>query len=213
MGSSKQKFYVVWQGHKPGIYHSWEDCQKQTFGFPQAKFKAYTSLDEAKLAFEVGPDKSYVKRSTLSERKTTRVKPTSGINPISIAVDAACAGNPGMMEYRGVETISKKELFHIGPYPQGTNNIGEFLAIVHALAYLQKLNRPDIIIYSDSQTAISWVKNKKLKTTLMKNHANAYIFELIDRAIHWLHANTWRNTILKWETEHWGENPADFDRK
>jgi len=213
MGSTKQKFYVVWQGHKPGIYHSWEDCQKQTFGFPNARFKAYASIHEAKLAFEVGPDKSTPKITGPSKGKNTGAQSTSRINPVSIAVDAACSGNPGMMEYRGVETISKKELFRIGPYPQGTNNIGEFLAIVHALAYLQKLNRPDIIIYSDSQTAISWVKNKKLKTTLQQNHANAFIFELIDRAVQWLHTNTWRNTILKWETEHWGENPADFDRK
>ena len=56
----------------------------------------------------------------------------------SIAVDAACSGNPGNMEYRGVYTKTKEQIFHQGPFPQGTNNIGEFLALVHGLAFFKK---------------------------------------------------------------------------
>ena len=45
------------------------------------------------------------------------------ISPIkeSIAVDAACSGNPGKMEYRGVYVADGRELFHIGPFEEGTN--------------------------------------------------------------------------------------------
>jgi len=55
----------------------------------------------------------------------------------SISVDAACAGNPGILEYQGVNTATKEVLFKRGPFPVGTVNLGEFLAIVHGLSYLK----------------------------------------------------------------------------
>lgn len=42
---------------------------------------------------------------------------------------------------------------------------------------------------------------------------NKSVFDLIERAEAWLNANTWQNPILKWDTENWGEIPADFGRK
>ena len=131
----------------------------------------------------------------------------------SIAVDAACSGNPGNMEYRGVYTKTKEQIFHQGPFPQGTNNIGEFLALVHGLAFLKKEGRDITPIYSDSRTAIAWVRNKKVKTELERTPRNEQIFELIERALKWLNSNTYKNPIIKWETEDWGEIPADFGRK
>ena len=130
----------------------------------------------------------------------------------SISVDAACSGNPGDMEYRGVETESRLELFHVGPYPEGTVNIGEFLAIVHALAQLKKEGNT-LPIYTDSRTAMKWVKDKKTKTKLEKSDMNIKIFEFIRRAEAWLQNNEYPNKIMKWETKYWGEIPADFGRK
>lgn len=117
------------------------------------------------------------------------------------------------MEYRGVWTADKSEIFHYGPAKDGTNNIGEFLALVHALALLQKKNDPSTPIYSDSKTAIAWVKKKKANTQLKPTRHNAELFDMIHRAEKWLKENTWKNPIHKWETEHWGEIPADFGRK
>jgi ribonuclease HI len=127
-------------------------------------------------------------------------------------VDAACAGNPGKLEYQGVETGTKRVLFSMGPFPQGTVNIGEFLAIVHGLAFLKKHNSL-LPIYSDSRTAISWVKNKVIKTNLERNKKTEELFVLVERAVEWLKDNQYSNKILKWETEFWGENPADYGRK
>ena len=132
---------------------------------------------------------------------------------ISICVDAACSGNPGMMEYQGVETNTKRQIFYQGPFREGTNNIGEFLALVHGLGYLKKHGHHTVAIFSDSTTAMTWVRNKKAKTTLLKTPKNAILFDLIARAEHWLKTNTYTNPILKWETENWGEIPADFGRK
>lgn len=127
-------------------------------------------------------------------------------------MDAACSGNPGVMEYRGVSLWNNQEIFHF-KCELGTNNIGEFLAIVHALALLQQKGIPDMPIYTDSQTAISWVRNKKCKTKLEQNPRTLSLFNLIQRAEAWLQSHTWQNPIIKWPTEQWGEIPADFGRK
>ena len=209
MSKPKKKFYVVWTGAKPGIYQSWEECNAQVAGFPGAKYKSYSTLAEAEKAFQSGPPPP-----AKSQSKTTRNDDNS--SPIiqrSISVDAACSGNPGNMEYRGVDTATGRELFRIGPYPDGTNNIGEFLALVHILALLKTKNRSDLPVYTDSKTAISWIQKKKCKTTLKKTPRNAIIFELIARAEKWLENNTITNPILKWNTKKWGEIPADFGRK
>ena len=116
------------------------------------------------------------------------------------------------MEYRGVDTKSKKQLFHQGPFEEGTNNIGEFLAIVHGLAFL-KQNQSNRIIYTDSKTAMSWIRKKTCNTKLERSNKNDALFILVDRAINWLKTNSYPTTIVKWETKAWGEIPADFGRK
>ena len=127
------------------------------------------------------------------------------------AVDAACSGNPGQMEYQGIDLATGAQVFHFGPV-HGTNNIGEFLAIVHALAWM-KQKRVAYPIYSDSVNAQLWIKQKKCKTKLQPNDKNAYLFELIGRAEKWLNENAIEVPIMKWKTEIWGEIPADFGRK
>lgn len=130
----------------------------------------------------------------------------------AIAVDAACSKNPGPMEYRGVYLGNGRQLFHYGPV-QGTNNIGEFLAIVHGLAFLKQNNQPTMPIYSDSVNAQLWVRKKRCKTTLERNEQTEQLYQLIERAEKWLRENTYANPIIKWPTDQWGEIPADFGRK
>jgi len=202
-----KKYYVIWKGKTPGIYESWEDCQSQTKGFIGAQFKSFKSKEIAQKAFELGYEAS----------KKTEIKPDyhsipNGPIMPSISVDAACAGNPGLMEYQGVDTATGKRIFHRGPYEEGTNNIGEFLGLVHALALL-KQKKSQLPIYTDSITAIAWVKNKKAKSKLLQTDKNKELFDLISRAETWLHNNSFQTRILKWETKVWGEIPADFGRK
>lgn len=267
MGAKKQKYYVVWEGHKPGVYHSWAECQRQTNGYPDAKYRSFESLAEAKkafedpdsvspkkkktmyyvvwegkrpgiytdwadakeqiegatkprykafgskrlaeLAYEEGPDKyegrGFKKTRDLSEEELERIgEPV----PETISVDAASNAKTGDFEYRGVITDSGTELFRVGPHKDGSNNIGEFLALVHALAYLKK-NRSDLPIYSDSRIAMGWVKAKKARPKKAGRKAK----ELISRAEEWLRTNDYKNPIWKWHTKVWGEIPADFGRK
>jgi ribonuclease HI len=210
MSPKKQKYYVVWQGHHPGIYSTWESCLAQVKNFPNAVYKSFESKAEAENAFRHSP--VFKKKSPTAQP----VKTSRGSGKIifeSISVDAACSGNPGLMEYRGVWTSDKSELFHFGPAKDGTNNIGEFLALVHALALLHKKNDSTTPVYSDSKTAIAWVNRKKANTQLKPNRNNAELFSMILRAEKWLKENQWKNPILKWETEIWGEIAADFGRK
>ena len=208
----KNKYYVVWKGKKPGIYDGWDECKRQVIGFNGALYKGFPTLDLAKSALNDDPRK-YMTKGLNAPKKIACSNPLIGV-PIadSICVDAACSGNPGVLEYRGVDTKSGAELFRIGPFPQGTVNLGEFLGIVHALAYLAQRNI-DWPVYSDSRTAIAWVRKKAINTNLVVSPKNQKLFDLVRRAVSWLHENRWPNKILKWETEFWGEIPADFGRK
>ena len=209
---AKQKYYVVWEGHSTGVFSKWEDAKRQIDGFPGAKYKSFAARDEALKAYQ-GSYWAYAGKNTKTVTKSPAQWESVGVKLNSLAVDAACSGNPGDMEYRGVHIATGKELFRVGPLAEGTNNIGEFLAIVHALAMLQREGKPSMPIYSDSRNAILWIKGKICKTKLERTGRNDVIFEMIDRAEKWLSINKVTNPILKWETKEWGEIPADFGRK
>lgn len=208
--AKKSKYYVVWNGRKTGVFDSWKDCEASVKVFEGAKYKSFDSLEQAQKAFNDNPDKFISKN-----KKTKPVLQTllTANLPIyeSISTDAACSGNPGVMEYRGVYTKNGDTLFYY-KHQRGTNNIGEFLGIVHGLSYLKKhnLSHP---LYTDSKIAINWVKQKKCKTKLTPDESNKDLFDYIHRAEQWLENNSYSTEILKWDTESWGEIPADFGRK
>ena len=212
MAKSK-KHYVVWTGKTPGIFNNWNDCKKSIDSFSGAEYKSFTSKKEAEIAFT----KSYNDYKGINTKKNivnkALIKEVGKPNLKSIAVDAACSGNPGLMEYRGVNTKTSQQLVIQGPFEEGTNNIGEFLALVHGLAYLQKNNLTELPIYSDSKIAIGWIKAKQCRTKIMPTTKNKMLFDLIKRGENWLKNNSFKNPILKWETKAWGEIPADFGRK
>ena len=219
----KNRFYVVWKGRNPGVYDSWDVCKKEVEGFQGALYKGFPDKASAEAAFAKGftgfDTTKNGKRETESGKFSVLRSPFS-VSPLSpaIAVDAACSGNPGKMEYQGVfvdfgtEPATTTQLFKSPVFENGTNNIGEFLAIVHALAW-QKQKRTQYPIYSDSVNAQKWVREKKCKTKLQPNAKNEYLFQLIERAENWLNANAIEVPILKWKTEIWGEIPADYGRK
>jgi len=224
LSKKKQKYYTVWLGKQSGVYESWEECEEQVKGVDGAKYKSFATREEADEALSEDP----AKHITPAVRKSVRTPDLLSLpletRPVmpSLSVDGACSGNPGTMEYQGVDTATKRVIFHFGPAPGGTNNIAEFLAIVHVLALLKKqaAERPadaehllTLPVYSDSRTALAWVKKRKCATKLAETEENKPLFELVQRAENWLAVNTYRNPLLKWNTELWGEIPADFGRK
>jgi len=212
LNMAKKKYYVVWEGRKTGIFDSWNDCNEQINGFKKARYKSFKTLEMAKEAFS----KSYFELAgkAIFESELTSDQLAKIGDPIldSISVDGAWNTSTGQVEYQGVDTRSGEVLFHHGPLEDGTNNIVEFLGIVHALAYCKQKNSL-LPIYSDSKVAMGWVRDVKARTKHPKSEKNEKLFELMDRAIKWLKNNEFKNEILKWETKAWGENPADFGRK
>ena len=225
MSKKQPKFYVVWSGREPGVYATWAECQNQINGFGGAKYKAFPTRAAAEAAFQDSADDHYGKGGSREQSKTPVIAREElaalGVDMTAWCVDAACQGNPGIMEYQGVDLASGVNLFHMGPYPDATVNIGEFLAIVHALALLNPDKGPTgadnpnrfTKVYSDSRTGISWVRRGVCRTKLPKSEANKKLFEYIERAEKWLDSHNYSNPVVKWETEKWGEIPADFGRK
>lgn len=223
------KYYVVWIGHHPGVYDDWDDCLEQVKNFPNARYKAFSSAAEAAEAYRVGfaVEDKHDLTNLINGAGAKRAAKRAGVdnphdendyffNPeIDLnawAVDASCPGNPGPVEYRGVELMSGREIFRVGPLQDGTNNLGEFLAIVHALALMEQKGESHPI-YSDSVSGMAWVRNRVIKTTLKETARNQRLFELLRRAINWLNTHPVKVKIMKWDTPRWGEIPADFGRK
>ena len=214
----------MWKGRTPGVDDSWDACKKEVDGFQGALYKGFPDQASAEAAFAKGFTRFEKKVDGHAPLCNDGQSPSSPFTP-AIAVDAACSGNPGKMEYQGkfvdfgTDPATVVTLFKSPVFENGTNNIGEFLAIVHALAW-QKQKRTQYPIYSDSVNAQKWVREKQCRTKLQPNDKNAYLFELIDRAETWLRENdNWMREnanvipVLKWKTEVWGEIPADFGRK
>ena len=239
---AKKKYYVVWTGKQPGIYLTWDEAKDQIDGWKGARYKSYPTLTEATEAFRKGSDDNLEAIATLlirarerretqntherretqhtQGRRETQPGPASEpewmsnpkVNRNAIAVDASCLGNPGTMEYRGVDLATGKEIFRVGPFQDATNNVGEYLALVHVLA-LCKQKGVDRPVYSDSRIALGWLHRRQSRSTLRPTPRNARLLQLIQRADAWVKANTWPNRVMKWKTEEWGEIPADFGRK
>lgn len=234
MPKYSKRFYVVWKGRVPGVYDNLDDAMEQVDDFEGAVFKSFDTEQEAADAFrraEVREDKKDLGNLLMnaSEANVTQNTPATPGAPMprkgepdyfsfpeidlnGWAVDASCLGNPGRMEYRGVELMTGREIFRIGPFEKSTNNIGEFLAIVHALALMNQTGETHTI-YTDSVTGMAWVRNRKIKTQLTRQPANEPCFRMMERALAWLNTHQYSAPILKWQTERWGEVPADFGRK
>ncbi|MCS7055807.1 MAG: ribonuclease H family protein [Thermoflexales bacterium] len=193
------KFYVVWQGRRPGVYESWSEARAQVEGFTGARYRSFASRAQAEAAFASGGAASNIAALPAKVRQ-------------GYAVDAAWSARSGQMEYRCVEIVTGREIFRGGPFEDATNNVGEFLAVVHALAWLKERGSR-APIYTDSSNAILWVAQARCQTTLARTPRNAALFERIAHAERWLDEHEYCNAVLKWRTDEWGENPADFGRK
>lgn len=143
--------------------------------------------------------------------KTDDTKPTSGLVVDASVVKINSKNSAGLAEIRGVDISSGKIVFNKSISWRTTNNIAEYLAIYVGFLYVDSLGK-DMVIYSDSTNAISWIRNGKCKTgfhsTDPKQQQN--IIKAESRT-----TSDWKNvkSVRFWNNKEWGENPADFGRK
>lgn len=208
-----KKYYVVWKWRKQGVFDNRETTKASVDGFAGAEYKSFLTQREAEQAF-AWSYQDYKGLNTTGTILSAAERLAYGdVELNSICVDAACSGNPGILEYRGVATQTRTEIFRYGPYQDGTTNIGEFLALVAGLAYLSK-QKTCKTLYSDSKIAIWRVRKGSCRTQLPKTAKNAWLFQHIAKAEEWLASHdTSHIDIRKWHTKAWGEIPADFGRK
>ncbi len=200
-------WYVVWRGRVPGVYATWEEAQAQVHGFSGARYRAFKDRQQAEAAFAVGPEADLGALALTWRRQHLPAEVLQGY-----AVDAAWNAQTKTMHYRGVRIADDQEIFHRGPFEDATNNVGEFLAVVEGLDWLKQrdLRAP---IYTDSLNAIQWVSERRCNTTCAPTARNAALFARIAWAERWLGEHPDHAPVRKWQTERWGENPADFGRK
>jgi len=211
MWKTEKKFYAVRKWKKIWIFESRDECKDSVNWFSDAKYKWFSSREDAEKAQKEWWEKYYEVKNVVKKEKVSN--DDIPFFAKSIAVDAACSGNPWEMEYRWIDLQTWEEIFH-EKFKIWTNNIGEFLAIVHWLNYLK--DKGDKVIYSDSRIAISRVNQWKCKTQIKIDEWNPdfeRILKTVERAEKWLKENWINNKILKWNTEEWWEIPADFWRK
>lgn len=185
------KFYAVKRGRSPGIYLTWAECELQVKGFQNAKFKSFNSLLEAE---------TYIN----DVEELQHELPIHGL-----AVDASLLkGSKG--EFQIVDLSTGKLIYSSPVYVDTTVNVMEFLAIIKAIEISRtQIEFTKCDIYSDSATAITWVKNKHINSKL---ELTEELKLLVDNALIVLNQNC-ENKIIKWDTNSFGEIPADFSRK
>ena len=186
--------YAVWQGRRTGIFTKWEEARAQIDGYPSPGFAAFLSRAEAERELE--------------ERR--RLLAPAGPPPeAGIAVDAACAGAVGPLEYRGIDLRTGETVFAEGPVDAGTNNLGEFLAIVRALEMLdrQEVSGP---IWSESDVAIAWVGEGRHRSSVKPTDRNRELRRRLCRAELFLVDAPAPADVRRWRSDAWGAIPVEF---
>lgn len=198
------RYYVVWKGRRPGIYDSWEACKAQVDGFPNARFKAFPTLNIARRALELGPRAAELPTWFLAE---------PGPEVPSVAVDAAASQAHGPVLYRGVVLLPEghTKLLFEGQLPEATVNAGEFVALVEALCRLHEQGCV-LPVYTDSRVALTWYQKGGPPEKVRRAWSEA-LRRAVEDAAAWLAAHPGPWDVRFWDTPNWGENPADFGHK
>lgn len=126
---------------------------------------------------------------------------------LGITCDAAHSTKKCITEYQAHDLSSGDRIFYKNLGYQ-TVNIGEFLAIVDSIKFIIENNYPDKIIYTDSITAIAWVREKK--TASNKKNNDLKKAEIFLRVMAY---QVDQIKIVHWNTKEWGEIPSDFGNK
>lgn len=207
------QYYGVWIGRKPGVYDNWNDCKAQVDKFSGARYSKLksTTKEEALLEFNK-ENNNTIDNSKETIKSTNNVVNTSN-KPIENVLTVDGASNGLNCEFQAVWYPSGEVAFKSKQYQGGTNNIAEFLGLVLAIKHLEKNNLP-LSVYTDSVTAMAWLRDKKANTTAKTTgKATEELDKLINQAETYLKEKERKINIMKWETKSWGQIPADYGRK
>jgi len=199
-----QSYYVVWQGHAPGIYQKWPDCRKQIENYPEPRYKKFESLDEANHAYRKGIE-HYRKRKS-GPQKMSRRAPK--FRRDSLLVHTKVQGES--MQINATYLKNNQKIFFVD-FQRGNPEIGQFLATVKALKLLRKRS-PTMPVYVPSLKVLNAINHKFLYDPYLgQRHIHdpwhEKLRECMFAAINWLKRNDYQNPVLHWNSTYWGEPP------
>ena len=173
-----KKYYVVWQGLKPGIYDSWPQAQAQVKGRKDAQFMGFESFEQASQAYAqpyakalAARNKASGKANTSGKKSSTNSKATikaktkaaaiKNSADVNIYSDGACSPNPGkagtgIAIYYGDKLNS---LWYGLFEPNGTNNSAELYGLLEAFKMAQHFVKQNLSVQvlSDSKYSIDCI--------------------------------------------------------
>ncbi|MEE1027230.1 MAG: ribonuclease H family protein [Agathobacter sp.] len=155
-----KKYYAVKKGRTPGIYMTWDDCRKMVDGFPDAKYKSFKTLEEAKEFIDSGIDN----KIDLINDNTDQVNKSENIyemdNPYAF-VDGSFNAVTGVYGYGGF-LVNKDSRYKI----QGSGNdeemssmrnvAGEILGCMAAVKKAIELGLTEVTVFYDYMGIEMW---------------------------------------------------------
>ena len=190
---TNKPYYVVWQGHRPGVYDTWTECKAQITGFDRPQYKKFSTRYQAFHAYQKGS----------SYRENLRASDLPVFEKKSILINASTDTQRNLTSYYGLYLNSNRRMFS-NTISSADKRIGLFLAAVKALSILHK-HRTLLPVYTESLEIISAVKDKRF-VALNPQAESAKVNLYVRVALAWLEKHP-PPPLLHWNAAYWGELP------
>ena len=145
-----KKYYAVVRGIEPGIYESWEKCQKQIKGFSNASYKSFLNKEDAITFFENGT--SNKKEIIIPDKDTAIAYVDGSFNPKTKVYGYGVIFVNDKSTYQGCG--DKDEVVEM------RNVAGEILGSSRAIVEAIKKGYKRIIIYYDYAGIEKWANGE-----------------------------------------------------
>ena len=130
-------FYAVAKGRQPGVFNTWNDCNKSVRGFRGAKYKKFTTLGDANNFVnnkQQSPNKISTQCVKILNNKTTNEPTTEIDNSVDYYVytDGSCINNGKKNAKAGMGIYFSKDNprnYSARVVGKQSNNTGELGAI------------------------------------------------------------------------------------
>lgn len=155
------KYYAVRIGRNPGIYHTWDECKRETMGFKGASFKKFSTREDAEAFInEIEEDK----------------KESAGKDELVVYVDGSYRNSDKSHSY-GVYMFNDEEEYTYSKRffkdSDMRNVSGEIKGAMRAMEEAANLGKKKIYLHYDYEGIRSWAlgfwKTNKEGTIYYKN--------------------------------------------
>lgn len=160
---AKKNFYAIKAGHQTGIFNSWDECKRLVEGYPNAKYKGFSTLKEAQ---------NYMKDS--------QEVCANGDDYVVAYVDGSFDAENMIYSYGCVVILPDGTVHEFSGNGNNQENAklrnvtGEMLGAMFATRYAMKQGYKGIDIRYDYAGIEQWVVGSwKAKTKLTRKYTNA----------------------------------------